>query len=529
MVWHFGTFRLDPEMHELTRDGVAIRVEPQVFAVILHLVRHRDRMVGKDELAAAVWPGGIVSDASIASRVRSARVALGDDGDRQGVIRTVHGLGFRFVATVTESGGTAAFAAAASAGVTGGVTAGVTGGVTGAARLGRPSIAVLPLRVLGAEDGLDILSEAIPHEIITALSRLRWLAVTARGSSFRFRHAEPDFDLVAASLGVRYVLSGVIEGAGKRLAVTLELTDCGNAEVVWADRITTAPDALEELRHAVIVRIVAALELHIPENEARIALSRGSQDFDAWANYHLGLRHLYRFTAADNAVARSHFLRATALDPAFARAEAGLSFTAFIDAFLRIAPDVGAASLAARRHAERGLELDPLDPFVNFVMGRAHWLVDDAIGARHWLSRATAINPNYAQGYYASAFTSMLIGDGGACAGEVEAALALSPVDPLLYGMYGVRAQMLMQQRDYDAAARWGEKAALTPGAHHLIALIAVAACGLAGEEEQAARWAVAARAKRPDVTEADYMTAFPIHDHGARARIGEALRRQGF
>ena len=82
---------------------------------------------------------------------------------------------------------------------------------------------------------------------------------------------------------------------------------------------------------------------------------------------------------------------------------------------------------------------------------------------------------------------------------------------------------------DFAAAARWGEKAALTPGAHHLIAMIAAAACGLAGEEAQARRWATAARAKRQDATLADFMQAFPIRDDSARQAITGALRRQGF
>lgn len=510
MAWQFGPFQLDPARHELSRAGTALRVEPQVFAMLVHLVRNRDRMVGKGELAAAVWPGGAVSDASIASRLRSARATIGDDGLRQDSIRTIHGVGFRFVAPVTET------PAAPLATIAGG-------------RAGRPSIAVLPLQTLGTQDGIDILAEAIPHEIIAALSRLRWLAVTARGSSFRFRQPKPDFDLVATSLGVRYVLSGLIEGAGRRFTVTLELADCTNAEVIWADRITATPDALDELRHMAIARIVAALELHIPDNEARIAMLRGPDNFDAWANYHLGLRHLYRFTTPDNLIARSYFERAASLDPAFARAEAGMSFTAFIDAFLRITPDVVAARHAAWRHAARGVELDPLDPFVNFVMGRAHWLQDDAEGAQNWLVRATDINPNYAQGHYAKAFTSMLIGDGTACEAEVVSALSLSPVDPLLYGMYGVRSQMMMQQGDFASAAVWAERAALTPGAHHLIAMIAAAACGLAGAEDAAGRWSALARAKRSDVTLDDYLRAFPLRDDKARHAISTVLKRYGF
>lgn len=508
MVWTFGAYRIDPERHELTRDGQPVRVEPQVFAAIVHLIGQRDRMVSKDELAEAVWPGAEVSDASIASRIKAARAALGDDGARQEVIRTVHGLGFRFVAPVTEA----------------------RGPVPEVPRpLGRPSVAVLPFRILGAEEGLAILSEAIPHEIILALSRLRWLAVTARGSSFRFRQQDPDFDLVASSLGVRYVVSGVMEAGARAVSVMVELTDCESGEVIWADRIARPLDAIADLRMVIVTRIIAALELRVPENEARRADLRGTAPFDAWASFHLGLRHLYRFTATDNALAKGHFERATGLDPTFARAHAGLSFTSFIDAFLRIVPDIPAAALAARRHAERGLEIDPLDPFVNFTMGRAHWLTDEAETARHWLSRATAINPNYAQGFYASGFTAMLIGEGPACEAAIASALELSPIDPLLYGMYGVRAQMLIQQGDFAGAARWAEKAATAPGAHHLIALIAVAACGLAGAKEAATKWAGTARAKRRDVSAGDYSRAFPIRDGQTRQTIEAVLRGHGF
>lgn len=513
MVWAFGAYRLDPEKHELTRDGAPVRVEPQVFAAIVHLLRHRDRMVGKDELAEAVWPGGAVSDASISSRIKSARAALEDDGLRQVVIHTVHGRGFRFVAPVVELA----------------PQGGPPGEQAQARPPGRPTVAVLPFRALGAEDGLGILAEAIPHEIILALSRLRWIAVTARGSSFQFRQAAPDPGLVAGALAVRYLLSGLLEASGRGVAATVELTDCESAEVIWADRCEQALDGLAELRARIVARIIAALEIRVPQNEARLAELNGAAAFDAWASFHLGLRHLYRFTAAENAIARRHFARAAALDPGFARAEAGLSFTSFVEAFLRIAPDIPAAATAARRHAERGLELDPTDPFVNFTMGRAHWLSHEPEAARHWLSRATAINPNYAQGFYASGFTAMLIGDAPACETAIDSALELSPIDPLLYGMYGVRAQMLIQQGDFAAAAGWAEKAGTAAGAHHLIGLIAVAACGLAGKAEQAARWATATRAKRPDASAGDYSRAFPIRDARTRRLVEAELRRHGF
>ena len=99
---------------------------------------------------------------------------------------------------------------------------------------------------------LAILADAIPYEIIQALSRLRWLAVIARGSSFRFRKPDPDLDLVATALGARYVLSGIIEANVSRLAVTLELSDASTTEVIWGDRINSPLDAVDELRSRVV-------------------------------------------------------------------------------------------------------------------------------------------------------------------------------------------------------------------------------------------------------------------------------------
>ncbi len=216
-------------------------------------------------------------------------------------------------------------------------------------------------------------------------------------------------------------------------------------------------------------------------------------------------------------------------DPHFARAHAGLSFTCFLDAFLRLSPDPITAACAARRHAERSLELDALDPFANFTMGRSFWLTDEPEIAADWLARATALNPNYAQGFYASAFTAMLTGNAHATFAALDTSLRRSPLDPLLYGFHGVRALMLIQQEDYEAAAHWAARAATTPGAHYLIAMIALAANGLAGRHDQAARWRREVRRRKPDATAADYFAAFPTRDTVSRARIAAQLRQHGF
>lgn len=516
MAWIFGDFRLDPERFELSCGAELVRLEPQVLALLCLLVRHHDRMVTKDEIVEKIWNGQSVSDASISSRIRSARQAVGDDGHHQTTIRTVHGRGFRFVAEVVETAPAQAAKATAPP-------------ETNSPLTGRPSIAILPFRPLAMTPELAILADAIPYEIIQALSRLRWLAVIARGSSFRFRKPDPDLELVATALGARYVLSGIIEANVSRLAVTLELSDASTNEVIWGDRINAPLDAVDDLRSRVVEHLVTALDVYIPLNEARSSQMAALETLDAWANYHLGLQHLYRFTTNDNQRAKGLFERAVMLDPHFARAHAGLSFTSFLEAFLHLGPHLKEATRAARHHAERGLELDSLDPFANFTMGRSHWLTDDLDAAAEWLARATTLNPNYAQGFYSSAMTSMLTGNLAATEVGLDTALQLSPLDPLLYGMHGVRSQMFIQSGDYAAAARWGDRAAATPGAHYLIAMIAMVANGLAGRHDTAARWRQTVRQRKPDASAAHYFASFPTRDIVSRSLIADELCRHGF
>lgn len=516
MVFRFGNHELDPGQFELRRSGSVVPMEPQVFLLLCLLIENRTRMVSKQEIADHVWKVAAVSDASISSRIRSARIAVGDDGGRQHVIRTVHGQGFRFVAEVTDVipatvGLPQADAPAPSA-----------------AWASKPGIAVLPFQPLGLRADLAVLCDAIPHEVIQTLSRLRWLSVIARGSTFRFRGPDQDLKAIGAALKVRYVLSGTVEAAHRTVTLTLELADVRGGEVIWADRLAASLDDLVQLRARVVAQLIAALEAYIPLNEARDAQRVPRERLDAWANYHLGLQHMHRFTAPDNATAAVLFARAIEQDPCFARAHAGLSFTSFQDAFLRYGPVHDSARAAARRHAERGLELDPLDPFTNFTMGRSFWLTGELDLAGDWLDRATLLNPNYAQGFYARAFTEMLEAKGPQAQGGLDVAIRLSPLDPLRYGMLGTRSLSLLQEEKYDDAATWGDRAAGTPGAHFLISMIALVANSLAGREAQATHWLNDICRRRPDASIGHFFSAFPFKEDSVRTLLTRVLKSRG-
>ncbi len=104
MVYAFGEFELDPRVYELRQAGNPCPVEPQVFDVLVYLVRNRDRVVSKEELLDRLWPDRIASETTLTSRLKEARKVLGDSGKRQEIIRTHHGRGYRFVASVEERG-----------------------------------------------------------------------------------------------------------------------------------------------------------------------------------------------------------------------------------------------------------------------------------------------------------------------------------------------------------------------------------------------------------------------------------------
>jgi TolB-like protein len=516
MIHAFDGYRLDTDTRELRFGDRLVPVEPQVFALLWLLIENRERLVSKDEIIERIWDGRIVSESAVASRVKSARQAIGDSGEAQRLIRTTHKLGFRFVAEVEST-------QAPRDSISARADAARVAAVDEPAR--RPSIAVLPFTLVGIAGPYGSIADALPHDLIVELSRLRWLFVIARGSSFQFRGSDAAIDRVRSALNVRYCLSGVVEIELDRMTVTVELCDTDNNGIVWSEYYETSVGAVHEVRAEIARAVVNALELQIPANEARRAL-KSPENLDAWSAYHLGLHHLYQFNPEANGRATALFEQAIAKEPGFARAYAGLSFAHFESGFLHFADDISQAAALAHRFAEQSLEHEPFDPFGNLVMGRAAWLRGDLEASLPWLDRANDLSPSYAQGKYSRAWAGTLLGEGAGGRALVDAALKLSPLDPLLYGMLGVRSFSHMALDQPEEAALWGERAARAPRAHPLIELIAAVAHGLNGDDARADAWARLALNRRPDLNGADFLKAFPFRDPITRQRISEALAR---
>ena len=520
MEYSFNNYTFNTAKFELRAKGELVKLEPQVFLLLKLLIENRDRMISKDEIIREIWDGRIVTDASIASRIKFARAAIGDNGSAQHTIRTIHGQGFRFTADIATKAERVPAAVKVLP---------PDKPSEEPVQSTKPSIAVLPFQSLGILSTATTLSDAIPHGLIQAFSRLRWLFVIARGSAFRFRTLDPDVREIGKALNVRYILSGAVEMLDQSLTITVELSDAGNGGVVWGERFTSNLDAVHGIREEIVSKVVAALEIHIPINEANNARVNVSENLDAWSNYHLGLRHMYRFTMEDNSKATKLFEKATAQDPQFARAYAGLSFTSFQSAFMKYKDGSEDAALDARRFAERSIEIDPLDPFSNLTMGRSYWLQKDLERSTDWLNRSIVLSPNYSHGHYSHAFIDIMSARPEYAVMHVETAFKLSPLDPFLYAMFGIHALSNVIEGDYKSAAEWAEKAARAPGAHFLIAMIAVAANSLAGYQERAQFWVDDIRSRRSDANQQHFFASFPFSDAEVRRKISDELRVYGF
>jgi DNA-binding SARP family transcriptional activator len=391
----------------------------------------------------------------------------------------------------------------------------------------RASIAVMPFVDRSTPPGgPGGPADALAHDVITRLAKLRSMFVIAQGSVFALAERRIGGDEAGRMLNVEYVVSGTLRSHGGRLAVTVELAETRTARIVWAESFNrTLDDAflvLEEIGN----RIVAAIASEIEMLERNRAVLRPPSSLDAWEAHHRGLWHMYRFTRPDNERARHFFQMAIRLDPTFSRAYAGLSFTHFQDAFQGWAkrePEIDRAFEAAGL----GLMADDRDPAAHWAMGRALWLRGRHDQSVTELERAVDLSPNFALAHYNLAFVHSTAGDARAAVSASDHSRELSPFDPMLFGMLGVRAMALVRLGRFEEAADWAVKAAARPNAFPHIRAIAAYSLALAGALDEARSYAAAVREAVPEYGIADFLRAFRFDPQG-EALFRKSAKRLG-
>ena len=415
----FGDHRLDVDRRELRRGGSAIELEPKVFDLLAFLVQHRDRVVSKDDLIRSVWNGRIVSDSAVTTRINAARRAIGDDGTAQRLIRTFTRKGVRFIGEVTEIPDPRPRAL---------LEPGEGGPSVGRASIAdKPSIAVLPFQNLSGDPAQDYFVDGMVEEIITELSRIRWLFVLARNSSFAYKGETVDVKQVGRDLGVDYVLEGSVRKAGDRVRITGQLIDAGTGAHLWADRFEGLLQDVFELQDKVASSVAGVIEPELQAAETARSARRPSPDLTA---YDLYLRAYEMFLSSARRIPEALGLLEQAItrDARYRPALALAALSCF--ALLRDSRSENPSLDRTKGidFARRALEGSADDPgvLVNAAVALAYFGED--IGAMMALvDRALAINPNFARGWHIAGLLRVWAGEPDSALRYLEAALGLSP------------------------------------------------------------------------------------------------------
>jgi TolB-like protein len=491
----FGAHVLDADRRELSRGGEPVALEPQVFDVIVHLLRNRDRVVGKDDLIARIWQGRAVSDSTVNARINAARTAVGDSGAEQRVIRTIARRGFRFVAEVTEhaSPDTSPPAARSPA-------AAVPGAAQPAvlALPDKPSIAVLPFQNLGTGPEQDYFADGMVEEITTALARINWLFVIARNSSFTYQGQAVDVRRVGRELGVRYVLEGSVRRAGDRVRITAQLIAAEDATHLWAERFDGSLDGVFELQDRIAASVAGAIEPKLLHAEMARAGRKPTESLDAYDLYLRALARFHDYSAASLAAAAALAKQALAADPQYARAAALAAFCRAAGATMAVTAMPPEEIAEATRFATLAIDRARDDPEAVWMAAYTLALFSgDHAAAVRAVDRALSQNPNSAFAWSVRGWSLAMNDDAAAATESFQRAMRLSPFDPLGWISLNGLAFAALTARRFEDAVVWADRT-LDSHARYAVALrikaIALAHLGRLDEAGDCARAFLAAQ-----------------------------------
>ncbi len=295
----------------------------------------------------------------------------------------------------------------------------------------KPSIAVLPFKNLSGDPEQDYFADGVVEEIIIALSRLEWLFVIARNSSFAYRGRAVDMKQIGRELGVRYVLDGSMRKSADKVRITGELIDAATGAHIWADRFEGRLEDIFALQDQMTASVVGEIAPRLERAEIERVQRKPTESLDAYDHFLRGLANLYKWTLAGNDSALHHFYRAIELDANYAAAH-GLAARTYVQ---RNAggwiSDRRTAVIETERLARKAAALGP-DNAV--ALSTAAFALCDIAGATEdadaFVERALKLNPNLASAWLFSGWVKASRGEADKALEHLARSQHLSPNDP---------------------------------------------------------------------------------------------------
>ncbi len=393
----------------------------------------------------------------------------------------------------------------------------------------KPSIAVLAFENLSGEPEQVYFADGIVEEIITALSRIKWLFVIARNSSFAYRGRRVDVKQIGAELGVRYVLQGSVRKSGSRVRINGQLIDASTGLQIWADRFDGELADVFDLQDQVTMRVVGEISPKLEEAEIERALRKPTDNLDAYQCHMRGMAGFYRLTEEGNREALDQFYRAIDIDPNFASAVAMAARTyAQRKAFgwPQARSDEGAE---VERLARRAASLGKDDAVALTMAGIAlAYSLGDLDSGDLLINRAVSLNPNLASAWFFSGWVKVWLGESATALDRLARAMRLSPQDPNMYNMHAATAGAHFIAGNYVQAMSSAAAAVEDQPNYVLANSLLAASAGHCGDASTARNALGRLLHLVPQLHVKRITDLFPARRDEDVARLAEGLRKAG-
>jgi adenylate cyclase len=393
----------------------------------------------------------------------------------------------------------------------------------------KPSIAVLPFQNMSGDAEQEYFADGVVEEIITALSRMRWLFVIARNSSFTYKGRAIDVKQIGRELGVRYVLEGSLRKSGNKVRIAGQLIDCATGAHLWADRFEGALEDIFDLQDQVTSSVVGAIAPKLEQAEIERSRRKPTESLDAYDYYLRGLAAFHQMKRESCIEALAMFKRAIALDPAFASAYgiAARCHSQLKSRHWMLDPQKETAE--ARRLAEKAAELGWDDAVALSTAGFAlAYVVGEIEEGAALIDRALMLNPNFASAWYFSGWAKIYLGEPGEAIERIDRALRLSPHDPNHSNMQSAVAYAHFIAGRYSEALSHAEAAVRERSDHHSALRILAASAAMLGRQDQAEKIMARLRELDPTLKVSNFKDIMPLRRPEDMARVTEGLRKAG-